>query len=134
MAFTWSKDLETGHTLIDNEHRQLIKAADELVEACSQGKGRQELTNSVNFLSNYTKTHFSHEEELMVKSKYPDYAGHRAWHQAYIRDIEAVATKLKAEGATIALVGEVNMKVSQLIMHIKSTDLKLAQFLKTSAN
>lgn len=132
MAFVWTKDLETGHTLIDNEHKQLIKAADELVEACSQGKGRQELGSAVEFLSNYTKTHFGHEEELMVKSKYSEYTSHRSWHQSYIKEIETVLGKLKKEGPTIALVAEVNMKVSQLIVHIKTFDVKLAQFIQSN--
>ncbi len=131
MAFTFTKDLETGNAQIDNEHRQLIKAADDLVLACSQGKGRQEIGSAVEFLANYTKTHFAHEEELMVKYKYPEYISHKNWHQAYVREIEAAGVKLKAEGATIALVADVNAKVSVLITHIKTSDLKLAQHIKT---
>lgn len=134
MAFVWTKDLETGHTLIDNEHKQLVKAADELVTACSQGKGRQEIGKALEFLSNYTKTHFAHEEELQVKCKYPDYSTHRNWHQSFIKEIESVAAKLKAEGANIALVAEVNTKVSQLITHIKTFDLKLAQFIQSGTS
>ena len=53
MAFVWTKDLETGNIQIDNEHKQLVKAADELVMACSLGKGRQEIGKSIEFLSNY---------------------------------------------------------------------------------
>ena len=41
MAFKWTDDLATGNAIIDGEHQKLIKAADDLVEACSQGKGRQ---------------------------------------------------------------------------------------------
>jgi len=132
MAFVWTKDLETGHTLIDNEHKQLVKAADELVTACSQGKGRQEIGNAVEFLSNYTKTHFAHEEELQVKYKYPDYSVHKNWHQGFVKEIESVAVKLKSEGANIAVVAEVNTKIGQLITHIKTFDLKLAQFIQSS--
>ncbi len=132
MGFTFTKDLETGNSLIDSEHRQLIKAADDLVTACGQGKGRQELGSAVEFLSNYTKTHFAHEEELQRKYNYPDYAVHRNWHQAFVKEIEIVLNKLKSEGPTIALVGEVNTKISQLILHIKTFDLKLAQFIQTS--
>ncbi len=131
MAFVWTKDLETGHSLIDSEHRQLIKAADALIDACGQGKGRQELAGAINFLSNYTKTHFSHEEALMTECKFPDYAMHKSWHQGFIVQIETVSGKLKAEGATISLVAEVNMKLGQLITHIKTLDTKLAQFLKS---
>lgn len=134
MAFVWTKELETGHTLIDNEHKQLVKAADDLVTACSQGKGRQEIGNALEFLSNYTKTHFAHEEELQVRCKYPDCVVHKNWHQSFIKEIESVAAKLKVEGANIALVAEVNTKISQLITHIKTFDLKLAQFIQSSTS
>ena len=132
MAFTFTKDLETGNAQIDNEHRQLIKAADDLISACGQGKGRQEIAGAVDFLANYTKTHFAHEEELMMKFKYPEYISHKNWHQAYVKEIEAAGAKLKAEGATIALVADVNAKVSVLITHIKTSDLKLAQYIQNA--
>lgn len=130
MVLTWSKDLETGNTQIDSEHKQLVKAADELVSACAQGKGRQEIGKAVEFLSQYTKTHFAHEELLQVQHKYPEYAMHKKWHQGYVSEIEKVAGKLKAEGATIALVAEVNAKVSELITHIKTFDRKLAEYIQ----
>ena len=134
MAFVWTKDLETGNTQIDNEHKQLVKAADELVTACLLGKGRQEIGNSIEFLSNYTKTHFAHEEELQTKYKYPEYAVHKSWHQGFVKDIEDVTAKLKAEGANIAVVALVNLKVTQLITHINTFDLKLAQFIQSSSS
>lgn len=134
MAFTWTKDLETGNIQIDNEHKQLVKAADELVSACLLGKGRQEIGNSIEFLSNYTKTHFAHEEELQVKYKFPEYSAHKSWHQGFIKDIENITAKLKAEGANIAVVAEVNLKVTQLITHIRTLDLKLAQFIQSSSS
>lgn len=134
MAFVWTKDLETGNMQIDNEHKQLVKAADDLVTACSQGKGRQEIGTAVEFLSNYTKTHFAHEEELQVKYKFPDYTTHKSWHLGFLKEFELVAAKLKAEGANIAIVAEVNAKVGQLITHIKTSDLKLAQFIHSSSS
>ena len=132
MAIAWTNDLETGNTQIDNEHKQLIKAADELLEACSQGKGRQEIGRAVEFLSNYTKTHFAHEEQLQTKYKYPDYITHKNWHIDFMKEIENVAEKMKAEGATIALVAMVNNKLSQLLRHIRTDDLKLSQFIQNS--
>ena len=133
MAFTWTKDLETGNAQIDSEHKQLIRAADELVEACGQGKGSQELVKAVEFLSNYTQTHFSHEEQLQIKCNYPEYQTHKAWHQSFLNDFGQVAAKLKAEGATIALVAEVNTKVSQVLMHIKTMDTQLARYIQSKA-
>ena len=133
MAFTWTKDLETGNAVIDNEHKKLIKAADDLLEACSQGKGRQEIGNAVEFLSNYTKTHFAHEEDLQAKYKFPDYIVHKNWHIDFVKEMETVANRMKEEGGTIALVATVNNKISQLLRHIRTDDLKLAQFIQSAA-
>lgn len=41
MRYEMTKDLETGNALIDSEHRQLFKAVNDLLDACSQGKGRK---------------------------------------------------------------------------------------------
>ncbi|MEA4894481.1 MAG: hemerythrin family protein [Oscillospiraceae bacterium] len=133
MAFLWTKDMETGHKLIDDEHKKLIKAADDLVAACAAGKGRQELGGAVDFLLNYTRTHFSHEEDLMLRYKYPGYNGQISWHRPYVSAIEEVSKKLKEQGANIALVAEVNLKVSELITHIKTMDVHLAKFLNSQA-
>ena len=132
MGVVWTKDLETGNTQIDSEHKQLIKAADDLIQACGKGKGRDEISKAVDFLSNYTKTHFAHEELLQVKYKLPEYETHKAWHKAYVKDIEELAAKLKAEGATIAMVSAVNAKIGVLLTHIKTMDVNLAKHIKNS--
>lgn len=132
MAFKWTSDLATGNAIIDGEHKKLIQAADDLVEACSQGKGRQVVNDAVEFLVSYTRTHFSHEEELQQKYKFPAYPVHRTWHQGYVKEMEDVSKKLKAEGPTIAIVAEVNTRVGELITHIKTMDLKLAQFIQSA--
>ena len=60
MAFTWTKDLETGNAQIDREHQELIRALNDLFAACSVGNGRSELSRTLDFLEQYTKTHFQH--------------------------------------------------------------------------
>ncbi|MDD3393566.1 MAG: hemerythrin [Clostridia bacterium] len=128
MAFTWTKELETGNIQIDTEHKQLIKAINDLLEACSSGKGRNEVIRTVDFLSQYTKTHFAHEQVLQQKFHYPDYVNHKKYHEDFIKVVDGIAIRLKAEGATIQLVGEVNMQVGNwLINHIKREDVKVAK-------
>ena len=131
MAFAWTPDLETGNTIIDSEHKTLISAVNTLLDACGQGKGRQELVSSVDFLLSYTKTHFAHEEQLQTQYNYPDIVAHKIWHKSFIAAISELASTLKVEGATIALLGAVNMKTSILITHIKREDVKLARHIKS---
>lgn len=132
MAYKWSDDLLTGNTQIDTEHKELIKAINDLLEACSKGKGRAELENTVKFLSSYTKTHFAHEESLQIKYNYPDYDNHRKYHKYFIDQVESINKKLLAEGSSIALVGEINSKVGKwIISHIKKEDVKVAEHIKS---
>lgn len=46
MAYKWDISLETGNIAIDEQHKSLINAINELLEACSHGKGRAEVLNS----------------------------------------------------------------------------------------
>lgn len=134
MAYTFTKDLETGNQLIDNEHRQLIDAINNLLTACSTGKGRTELANTTKFLQDYTAKHFSDEEKLQLQSQYPDYANHKRYHEDFKKVVAGICQKLEKDGPTISLVGEVNSAIAGwLINHIKKEDVKVANHLKNKA-
>lgn len=134
MAYKWSDDLLTGNMQIDTEHKELINAINDLLDACNKGKGRAELEKTVKFLSSYTKTHFSREEVLQMKYKYPDYNNHKKYHQNFIDTVENIQKKLLADGPNIALVGEINSKVANwLISHIKREDVKVAAHIRNNS-
>ena len=67
MAFTWSSALETGHSVIDSQHKELISAVNSLLSACRQGQGVAKVEETLDFLVSYTKRHFGDEEALQVK-------------------------------------------------------------------
>ncbi|SHJ91028.1 hemerythrin [Hathewaya proteolytica DSM 3090] len=131
MAFIWSKELETGNTQIDGEHKQLIQAINDLLAACSSGKGRSEIEHTVDFLNQYTKTHFAHEQVLQIKSKYPDFVNHKRYHDEFIKVVDNITGRLKTEGATVQLVAEINKQLGNwLVNHIKREDTKVAKHIK----
>ena len=132
MAYKWSDDLLTGNIQIDTEHKELIAAINDLLDACSKGKGRAELEKTVEFLSSYTKTHFAHEQVLQRKYGYPDYNNHIKYHKYFIDQVENIHKKLLTTGANVALVGEINSKVGNwIIKHIKTEDVKVAKHIKS---
>lgn len=100
------------------------------MNACSQGKGRSEILSTLNFLKTYTDTHFSHEEELQQKSNYPDYIRHRQLHKEFNRSLNKIEHKFLTEGASIAMVSEINQNIGNwLVGHIKTEDIKLSKYL-----
>ena len=68
MKYELTKDLETGNAIIDQEHRELFRAVNSLMDACSKGQGRAALEPTMKFLLDYVNKHFSHEEELQQKN------------------------------------------------------------------
>ena len=133
MAYKWTDDLLTGNKQIDTEHKELLKAINDLLEACSIGKGRAEVEKTVKFLESYTKTHFAHEEALQMRYKYPDYNNHKKYHKQFMETVESIHKKLLLNGSSVVIVGEVNSKVANwIINHIKKEDLKVAAHIKNS--
>ncbi len=128
--YEFTKDLETGNQVIDSEHRKLIAAINDVLEASGKGKGRAELEKTIVFLDNYVKEHFAHEEELQRQYNYPQYEKHREWHKAYISQIEAIRNSFAVDGQTVSMVSEVNKKTAILIAHIRNVDSKLAEYIR----
>src|SRR5574344_443046 len=100
MSYTWSEKLETGNATIDSQHKELINAINELLSACSEGKGRTKIKETSNFLLDYTKRHFAAEEKLQLQSSYPDYSNHQKYHDGFVKEVHQIVDQLEKEGAT----------------------------------
>ncbi|GHT20910.1 hemerythrin [Planctomycetales bacterium] len=134
MAYTWSKDLETGNSLIDQQHQELIRAINNLLTACMQGKAKETLHPTLDFLLSYTKRHFGDEENLQQKSGYPDYPNHKQMHAGFVKFVDGLVQEVKAEGITATTVSKITSGVGDwLVNHIKKEDTKVAAHLRKSA-
>lgn len=133
MKYILTKDLETGNALIDSEHRQLFDAVNKLMDACSQGKGRDQIEKVVHFLNDYVAKHFSDEEKLQVQSKYPGYSGHKQFHEGYKKTLSQVENQVLTSGATIATLGKLNEVIGVLVNHIRTEDKNVAAHVKASS-
>lgn len=133
MAYIWNKDLETGNPMIDQQHKQLIQCINDLLEACSQGKGRDKIIETLQFLENYTKKHFGDEEALQKRFGYPDYTNHKRYHETFKKTVSDITAQMKATGPTVALVAKVNTSIaSWFVNHIKNEDTKVARHIQSA--
>jgi len=133
MAFTWTSSLETGHPLIDSQHKELITAVNNLLAACQQGQAADKVNETMNFLISYTKRHLGEEEELQQKSNYPDLANHRNFHEYFTKTVMELSAELKQNGSTPTVINKIVRNVGDwLINHIQQQDTKVAAHLKTA--
>ena len=133
MRYEVTQDLITGNALIDSEHRQLFAAVNDLMDACSQGRGRDQIQQTVRFLNDYVMKHFGDEERLQTQSKYPNYPAHKQFHDGYRRQLSQVTQELLQQGATVKALGDLNNVVAVLVSHIRTEDKRLARHVKESA-
>lgn len=132
MKYMWSSKLETGNADIDNQHKTLILAFNNLVKASQSGLGRKELVPTIDFLVKYTQQHFSDEEALQLKYHYPKYEFHQKQHHDFTQIVFDICDQLKKEGSTLKLVARVNQEMGNwLVHHILTEDCDLADYIRT---
>lgn len=129
MKYEVTKDLETGNAMIDGEHRELFAAANAMMEACSQGHGRDSVERTAKFLLDYVARHFAHEEALHKKSGFPNFEAHKQFHDGYTQKLHTIVASFPVSGPTVADVSNINTHIGVLIAHIRSVDKKLGAFL-----
>lgn len=130
MKYELTEDLITGNALIDSEHRELFAAVNNLLDACAQGKGRDQIQKTVQFLGDYVAKHFRDEEGLQTKSNYPGYPAHKQFHDGYRRKLAETTQVLMKEGASVKALGDLNGVVAILVSHIRTEDKRLARHIK----
>ncbi|MDR2542244.1 MAG: bacteriohemerythrin [Treponema sp.] len=133
--YEWNPVLETGHEKIDEQHKQLISALNDINDAWHNGKGSDEIFKTLEFLTKYTIMHFSTEEHLQVKYEYPEYNSHKQLHEDFKKAVKGLTQKLIDKGPCEDLIKEVTTTVIEwLYNHIKSKDFHMAAYIKSKGD
>lgn len=130
MKYELTPELTTGNALIDSQHRLLFDAVNRLMDACSTGKGREQIQATVSFLNDYVTKHFRDEERLQMQTDYPGYVDHKKFHEGYRHQLSLTSQQLLQEGPTVRALGELNHTVAILITHIRIEDKRLARHIQ----
>ncbi|WP_455718713.1 bacteriohemerythrin, partial [Anaerosporobacter sp.] len=93
-TFDWSKELETGDELIDQQHKEIFQIGrniEQLIVRECIGVQVHELLSIVCELREYVSYHFYSEEAIMRQYDYSDYENHVNKHlklKEYIMNID----------------------------------------------
>ena len=132
-AIVWESTLETGYEKIDNQHRQLFAAVNNLIEASASGKGDRVVMDVLEFLTSYVIKHFSDEEQLQIDYDYPDYLNHKRIHDDFKATSGELIQQVSLEGPSEELIEKaVSMIGAWLLNHIRGDDFRMAAFVKAA--
>ena len=129
MPLTWDQSFATGSAVIDRQHQTLFAKVSALADAMKQGKGRQEINASLDFLAKYVVQHFGEEERLMEEVDCQVAAANKAAHAQFLARYAELRRRLDAAGAGPSLVLEMYDLLSKwLVAHIKGVDVQLREY------
>jgi hemerythrin-like metal-binding protein len=72
---------------MDDQHGILMDTMNELRLALIHGAGREQVSEVLDRLIEFTRMHFSSEEQMLQRSGFPALAAHRAEHQRLLAQI-----------------------------------------------
>jgi len=130
MAVTWNSSYSVGHPHIDAQHQQLLEHYNRFSEACSRGKGRDEILRLFGFLDSYVREHFAAEEKLMAQHAYPRTTEHRQKHVELTSTLQRLKNQLRGEQTSITIVIEAGQTLVKWVLeHIGKEDVALGKHL-----
>jgi hemerythrin-like metal-binding protein len=126
----WHSALEVGHERIDADHRTLVETLNQLQAAMDQGQDQAEILKVLNFLRDYTVTHFRAEETLMIRHQYPGAPTHFAVHAKLVLQVGDLISDYRS-GKTMLTADILAFLEAWLLDHILGLDKELGGFLRS---
>ena len=124
----WKDEYKTGIEEIDIQHRQLFAKIERLIliaKTGDSGQNRQECLEIVNFLVDYTISHFASEEALQKRLGYVNYEQHVKLHQQFKNTVLKYKKNLETDFSKILLKSFVGTLLTWLVMHVCTCDKKI---------
>jgi hemerythrin-like metal-binding protein len=124
----WGEILSVGVDEIDEDHRKLIHIFNILNHAVAEGESKEYLAATLEELINCTVWHFSHEERLMLKHRYPEAEEHKAEHRELIQSAQELQQELLRADKPVAE-QQIMFLERWLTEHILTADGRLGTYL-----
>jgi hemerythrin len=100
---TWSSTYSIGIKFVDDQHAGLFDSLNELHAAMLKGQEKSVTGPLLQDLMAYTRSHFSAEESMLARAKYPDLAAHRLKHQKLTAEVAEYAERYKRGEAALSV-------------------------------
>jgi hemerythrin len=123
----WTANLEIGIPKIDEQHKELIRQTEILLDRTNADR----IPETLNFLADYVVRHFIDEQGLQVAVNYPKAEAHKKLHTAFVAKFKEVKTKFDEAGAEVKpdMVLEINkLAIGWLKDHILVHDKEFGNY------
>jgi len=132
-AIPWKKEYSVNIQELDEQHKLLIQMINDLHGLIVRKSNPGAVCEVLERLIHYTRTHFDDEETLMRNSDFPGYEAHKARHDQFIGEVEALERRAKISQGSEQLVGmEMLFKLKDwLVDHIVVMDMDYSRHMQS---
>ena len=132
-ATEWNQQMETRHSAIDEQHREMFSVYADALEG-ARGGDAPAAQAAVLKLLELTRRHFAFEEQLMSESSYSHREVHAKAHAVFMRDLlDLVAHVGRDASSPVVRLWLESRYVTWWKLHVRSNDAALANYLATLA-
>jgi hemerythrin len=126
----WNERYSLGIPKIDEQHKELLRLTNELYAAClnDDNEAKEQFKNTISALVHYVSEHFSAEERLLERVKYPKYAEHKAEHESFVKKMLEQVSCFK-EGKSFVPNNFVRYLKDWILSHIAVSDKHYATYI-----
>lgn len=124
----FTEEYLTGIEMVDKEHEILFRIVDRashLIKSFDASSGYDKITEILDELKDYTKEHFSDEEEYMERIHYEGLSAQKRAHEAFIDKLENINLNEVEDNPEEYLQELLEFLLGWLINHILYTDKKI---------
>jgi len=125
----WQDSYSVGIDSIDLDHKKLLGLINQLQAAAHYKTDEVLIEDVLNQLVDYTKYHFTREEEMMKECEYPDFEEHKEQHESMINQVSKYIDEYRVDKTRTIEEVAVYLK-TWLVNHINGTDQKYTPYLK----
>lgn len=123
----WSDELGMGVKELDEQHRELIRIVNELIEAAAAKRGGAVIEDIVKQLREYSVVHFRAEEDFMASIDYPGRSAQVQAHADLKREVKEFQRRIY-ERTEISAREVLEFMKGWLLNHVLTYDRELAKF------
>ena len=131
-SLIWQTDFESGDSMIDSQHRELVASANHMLDSILSNQSHETTLLYLSELLEKTLTHFREEESILVKIGYAELQQHAYEHGKLARKGGELLHKFKSD--TILAEEVVSFFSYEMILqHMLQSDRKFFPLLRTSS-
>jgi hemerythrin-like metal-binding protein len=129
---TLSKDMETGITKVDEQHKELINRINTVTSMGRESTSTEETQKTLDLLTEYVFKHFGDEEIIQRQYNYPKHNWHKEQHQIFINSLRGIEKEFAANGASPKFTLDLSKHIIKwIVVHIKNADVEFGKYYKS---